>query len=115
MEGYELLELDNLIGEFTGQDMSAFEMDIHMMVLTNKRRMYGAASLLYLYDIEGIPEEFCMIPSSIHETILTWPTDKIIPENLNAIIKEVNTSCIAPEEVLSDHAYMYKEGFWKEA
>ena len=115
MEGYELMDLNELTKELIGGEMvNPIPYGSHMMVLTNKRRLLGASALLYLYDVEGIPSEFCMIPSSIHEVLLVWPTDEIIPENLNAIIKEINASCVAPEEVLSDHAYMYKEGFWRE-
>lgn len=109
-EGSELLDLNKMIEEATGMDMGKYPGCDSMHVLTNKSRCYGASAILYSRDI--LPDKFYMIPSSVHETILIYPTDLIKPDGLNEIIKEVNQTELDPVIVLSDHAYCYENGWW---
>lgn len=85
-----------------------------LYVVTNDRQMNGAAVLLY----DGILERFArqtgcdfyILPSSIHEMLfLPVPPDSDryeIPE----MVRGINAGCLAPEEVLSDNAYLYHAG-----
>lgn len=80
-------------------------------VLTNKERMNGAASLLY----EGMLEQcaqackgpFFLLPSSIHEVILAPYQAGAEAENLRGIVREVNSTQLDPQEILSDSVYFY--------
>ena len=48
-----------------------------------------------------------MLPSSIHEVIITPDRHQFSYEELSAMVKEINETQVEAEEVLSDHAYYY--------
>lgn len=84
------------------------EGELPMYVLTNTSNVYGAGAILYrgmrkLLE-ETVKGDFVVIPSSVHETI-------IIPKYLGdtyaitQMIREVNSSVVSPEDVLSDRPY----------
>ena len=74
----------------------------------------GAASVLDKDTMETISEmlggDFVVIPSSIHEVIILPMDDNVDKDELEGIIREVNTGQVAPEERLSYHAYQYDSG-----
>lgn len=84
--------------------------DIGMKILSNNAGTYGAACILYPGFLKAIAEQvqsnFYLIPSSVHEMILL-PEEGTDPEHLKYMVKEVNTTQVEPEEVLSDHIYFY--------
>lgn len=80
-----------------------------MYVLSNKNNMYGAAKLLckpFLEKISG-GQSFYILPSSVHESILVSEQEGIPKKALDEMVREVNSTMVATEEVLSDHAYFY--------
>lgn len=85
--------------------------EIELAVLTNARRLHGAACILYPGMLERIGElkknSFYIIPSSIHEVLILEKTGLERPEELKAMIREVNGQHMAAEEVLSDNLYYY--------
>ena len=80
-----------------------------MYVLSNEKRVCGAACMLYekFRDILPVKCDYYILPSSIHELILL-PKDSL-PEgqNLNELVKQVNDSQVPPWEILSDSVYYY--------
>ncbi len=80
------------------------------LVLTNQEQIEGAACLLYpeaLEEISGrLGGNFVILPSSIHE-IIAMESRGADPERLNLMVKEVNETAVAEDEILSDHAYFY--------
>lgn len=84
--------------------------DPEMYVLTNQSRLYGAAELLDGNMLKRIAEQlqgdYMILPSSVHELIVLKDTDR--PHNeLADMVKEINSTCLAPDEVLSNHVYRY--------
>ena len=80
-----------------------------MYVLSNRNNMYGAAKLLckpFLEKISG-GQSFYILPSSVHESILVPNQEGIPKKELDEMVREVNGTMVAEEEVLSDHAYFY--------
>lgn len=83
------------------------DIDIPMYVLTNKRKTFGAGAILYsgmkerLESIVG--EDFIVIPSSVHETIIV--PSFLTSTSITDIIKEVNRTTVSELEVLSDRPY----------
>lgn len=84
-----------------------------MYVLSNERRMFGSACILYPGLLHRISSYFgadlYILPSSIHECILMpancgHPLDK-----LQAIVRDVNRSQVPEEEILSDSVYFYEK------
>ncbi|MDE6055174.1 MAG: hypothetical protein K2G55_15780 [Lachnospiraceae bacterium] len=81
-------------------------------MLSNKYRIEGATCVLYpmlLADIcDKLKSSFYIIPSSIHE-VLILPTDNTEEgENIRAIIKKVNDTQVALEDILSYSLYYYE-------
>ena len=87
----------------------------NMYVLSNRSCNHGASQLLNMSrlgeEYEG--RSFYVIPSSIHEAILVDYQENIDPEELNAMIRDVNDTVLDTAEVLSDHVYFY-DGVCKE-
>ena len=81
------------------------------IIITNKHKLNGAVSICDMETLSKIAEEhdadLAIIPSSIHECILIPVDDETNFIELDAMIKEVNATEVAPEEVLSDYAYRF--------
>ena len=82
-----------------------------MKILTNSRKTYGACSILYPEVLEQVAEQMegdiYLIPSSVHEMLALPKEQERSGEELQAMIAEVNSTEISPEEVLSDHLYFF--------
>lgn len=82
-----------------------------MYILTNHKRLNGAACLLYDHVLETFAEQagrnFFILPSSIHETILVPHLEYLDREALNNMVREVNQTYVQPWDRLSDHVYYY--------
>ncbi|CUX20492.1 DUF5688 family protein [Clostridium sp. C105KSO13] len=87
-----------------------------MYVLTNPARYCGASCVLYPHVLEMIgemlEEDYFVLPSSIHEVIIVPTSHGLDAEEMDKMVKEINETQVAPEEVLSNHAYFFrrKEG-----
>lgn len=86
--------------------------EVPMMVLGNTRKSNGAACILYPGVLEEmvrrIGGSFYILPSSVHEVILLPDTGmESGVEELKELIKDVNSTHVAPEDVLSDTLYRY--------
>jgi len=84
-----------------------------MYVLTNHSQMNGAAEIINTNTLHtfatSLGKDFIMLPSSIHEWLLLPVTDSL--QDVNAfveMVKEVNDSQLAPNELLSYHVYKYE-------
>lgn len=82
-----------------------------MFVLTNHYHLHGACCILYpnvLKQLAGhLDCDLCILPSSVHETILIPLTTGVSLPEFSSTVQEVNQSEVSPEEILSDHAYHY--------
>jgi hypothetical protein len=82
-----------------------------MFVLTNQKGINGASCLLYdkvLHDFANkVNSDFYILPSSIHELILVPYNESMDEASLTKMVKEVNQTQVAPEEVLSNRVYYY--------
>jgi hypothetical protein len=82
-----------------------------MYVMTNGERTFGAISILYSRVLEKISHYFqsdiYILPSSIHECIIVPFCDRYTKEELAIMVKEINETQVATEEVLSNKVYIY--------
>lgn len=115
---WECRGLDEVLMEMTDSGESAGAEDpgevfckIPMRVLTNSKRVHGAACILYPGVLDEVAKEtggsFFILPSSVHEVIILPDAGNGDGERLKEIIRMVNTTQVAPEEVLSDTLYRY--------
>ena len=84
---------------------------VEMFVLTNQMGINGAGTILYPDILKNFAElcgsDLYLLPSSIHEFIIVPKYEFIRKEELTQMVREVNESQVAPEEILSDHVYEY--------
>lgn len=87
-----------------------------LYMLSNQCKVNGATIVLYPDLLKQLGERFggnyYVIPSSVHEVLLLKASEGDDVWHLNRLICEVNENQVAPEEILSDHVYLYscKEG-----
>ena len=81
-----------------------------LFVISNAYFAGGAAVAFYPRVLEcigsALGRDLFVLPSSINEMIVVTDTGQD-PENLLSIVREVNRTQVAPEEVLSDAVYYY--------
>ncbi len=96
------------------EKMDKEKSDDHMplLVLTNKRKYFGASCILYHGLLEKFSERlgqgFYILPSSIHEVILLPENYVKHPDRLMKMVSEVNETQLDPEDVLTDSVYYYE-------
>lgn len=100
---------DQLLGSILGDQNCSNQHK--MFILTNEKGINGATCLLYENILkkfsDQIHTDFFILPSSIHEVILV-PYDKTITkEALKEMVRDVNYTQVARDEVLSDQVYYY--------
>ncbi len=111
-----------LIGDFldaVGLHLPEVDGDplLPMAIFTNFEAYYGAVQIVRHDKMQDLVKQFdtdiLVLPSSIHETILVPYAPDTILNDVNEIIREVNKEQLSPEEMLSDHWYIYKmDGTW---
>lgn len=105
----EFCTMKTVIEELTGH--REYEGRDVMYVFSNRIRSFGAASILYDGRLEKIAERlqdnYYVLPSSVHETIIIAESDAPEKEDLDSIIREINDTQVEPEEVLANKAYYY--------
>ncbi len=112
--GFCINTMQEIIEKMTGIKDSAAD-GLQMYVLTNRKMINGAVAMLCAEPLamaaEKLQEDFYIIPSSIHE-LLAVPVSQADPEDLKAMVKEINNTQVSPEEVLGYSVYRYdrKEG-----
>jgi len=100
-----------LVPEEEQKELKEMQEQPPMYVLTNESRMYGATCILYqdlLRDIaDRFAQDFYILPSSVHEVILVPAEEEYLEASFNSMIRDVNSSQLTREEILSDHLYYY--------
>ena len=86
--------------------------DASLFVLSNKSRMYGAASILSSEVMDMVTEkvggDFYILPSSVHEVLIVPKgTSSANTADLENMVQEVNGKEVMPEERLSNYVYSY--------
>jgi hypothetical protein len=109
---YKLFNLQDILKEVLSEAENWDEEDLFpMYALSNRHRTYGAGVILYPGLLSELADSFgkdlLIIPSSVHEVLLL-PSDEF-PDTAyySEMIREVNETQLADEEVLSDHPYYY--------
>lgn len=107
--------MGELLGAFLKaklKDREDMEKDCPLFVLGNKSRVNGAVQICSREMMERVAgffkDDFWILPSSVHEVIV-FPAGRFgeNAEGLAGMVKEVNDTAVAPEEILSYHVYRY--------
>ncbi|MFV0464963.1 MAG: DUF5688 family protein [Lachnospiraceae bacterium] len=109
----ELMGSENISPEDDVMDINTEVTAYPMHVLSNQYKFYGAASILYPDLLKNFANEMdsdlYILPSSIHEVILIPAEYGCNIEELNQMVQDVNATQVAPEEILSDHVYLFSK------
>ena len=112
---HHISSIESVLKQFDIDD--SFDIDtfpsVNLYVLTNLRGINGAACMLYPQVLkefaEKLGEDLLVLPSSIHEVLLT-PANLTISysyDELNEMVKSINQSDVPAEDCLSDHIYYF--------
>lgn len=85
-----------------------------MYVVSNTSKYLGAASIICDEVLNKVCEscgtdEIIVIPSSIHEVIVLPNSEEVDMDRINEMINFINGENLRPEEILSDHCYVWKK------
>ncbi len=87
------------------------EQPMPMYVFSNLWRWNGALCMLFSDTLQKtadmLESDLYVIPSSIHEVILVPVGQGICRGELDNMVREINRTELKPEDVLSDHTYMF--------
>lgn len=115
-------ELDSLVGNHSPHNTgcgccrynrfdftSVDESSLPLYIATNARKVYGSAVILYkglLDTVAKMTGSFFVLPSSVHECIFApgVPEDA---ERMAEMVKSINATQVAAEEVLYDGCFYY--------
>lgn len=109
----EIHNMGNLIKETFSNAKNQKGFDADMIVVTTKGNITGA-SLFYNGVLEKFANQFdgffYIFPSSICEFIVVSGKNCPCPEELLHIVCDIDANAVPPDCVLSDHAYVYRNG-----
>ncbi len=109
---YEVQSMSDFIGKLS--DNRPLACEVPMYILTNKYTTFGASAMLYTDVLKAVSDklnsDLYIIPSSIHELIFIPKDNSLISrkEDINTLIRTVNKTEVDPEDILSDHVYIYE-------
>lgn len=87
---------------------------VYLYVLTNQSEINGAACLLYPETLKNFADkmgdDLIILPSSIHEVLLTPAKHALNDTDLNDMVNSINQSDVPPEDRLANHVYYYDRG-----
>ena len=108
----QITSLTKLLSDMSGIPSDApSEPDIHLHVITNSEKYKGAATIMNRKALRSFAREhhtnmLFVLPSSVHEMMISPFTAKTTADELSAIVREVNETQVAPDERLTDRAYI---------
>lgn len=113
-DDYSIRDIFSICREMMGVlgDCDTVDWNTDMYVLTNSRKVEGAAGLLNVELIGKFAEkrrtDLYILPSSTHELILIPDTKLFDPDMLQQIVIEVNDTQVAENEQLGNTVYYYE-------
>lgn len=110
-EEFETVQISDMLKQLaSSMPVELPDEDVPMYVISTKDRLFGASVLLstsvFKELAERLDKNLLIIPSSVHEVIAIPDTGDSI-SYLTQMVKEVNQTQLAPDEVLSDSVYRY--------
>lgn len=92
--------------------LKSMEEDSTMLVATNDSKLHGANVLLSGVFMKQVAEKygsFWIIPSSVHELLFIPDNGEAKYEDLLYMVREVNSTQVAPTDRLADNVYFYSK------
>ncbi len=110
-DGFNLRHIMDCLNVSSGKTTGPVDDRSFPMYVATNRKMTNGAAVLTMKDklreyADVLGGDYYIIPSSVHEIILLAKEPDSYCD-INDMIREVNATSLGPDDVLSDHAYMY--------
>lgn len=108
--GVKLTKMKDLIQELSPEKSSDDLPDCSMWIMTNNRKLAGAATVLFDDVLKNFAEKhgsFYVIFSSVHEILLLPTPDDSDIDVITRMNQEVNATQVEADEILGTKAYFY--------
>lgn len=108
----QITSLGKILSEMTGIPYDgSLESDVKFHVITNSRKCKGASAIMNRKALRSFTQIYntnmlFVLPSSIHEMMIAPYDSSLNLDELSAMVKEINETQVAPEERLTDKAYI---------
>lgn len=105
--------LRELLSDFNPADFICEDINqpYPMYVLSNTHKLHGSTCILYqnllLNFANKMNADLYVLPSSIHEVLLIPAYDHSSYNELTDMVREVNSTQVSEDEILSDHVYYF--------
>ena len=109
-------DMAQVVAEMIGMSIDAMEIQKEnpIIVASNERKIHEAIAMKAVDKLAEVAERYqsdlAILPSSIHEILLIPVKEGMNFRELDVMVLSVNSNEVAPEEILSNHAYRY----WKD-
>lgn len=110
----QITSLGKVLADMTGAHYDGLmDSDIKFHVITNSHKCKGAACIMNRKALRTFTQKYdtnmlFVLPSSVHEMMIAPYDSSFKLEELSAMVKEINETQVAPEERLTDRAYIIK-------
>ncbi|MBS5933639.1 MAG: hypothetical protein KIC94_12295 [Clostridiales bacterium] len=115
----QVRSMEEVIIEMMGRDEEVLEssgVSPNMYVVSNRKNLQGAGVILYpnllrdfFHGLKETARGLIILPSSVHEQIIIPYTEHMEVDSLRKMVKEINSTQVAREEVLSENIYVYSD------
>lgn len=110
-ESVKIKSMSQIMEELMGEEFAEVcGVDDKMFIISTQSSVKGAAAILDRESMEAFAKEhntkkIAILPSSIHEMIVVTDVDESDERALSAMVTDVNTTEVRPEERLTNKAY----------
>lgn len=107
-----ITSLGRVLSDMTGFAFDgSMDNDMKFHVITNSHKCKGAATIMNRNALRAFTQKYrtnmlFVLPSSIHEMMIVPYDSHYNLDKLSAMVKEINETQVAPEERLTDRAYI---------
>lgn len=107
-----ITSLGKVLADMMGEQYDgSMDPDIKFHVITNSHKCKGAACIMNRKALKAFTLKYdtnmlFVLPSSVHEMMIAPYDSNFKLEDLSAMVKEINETQVAPEERLTDRAYI---------
>lgn len=108
----QITSLGKVLSDLMGAPYdSSMDSDVKFHVITNTQKFKGAAAIMNRKALRTFTQKYStnmlfVLPSSIHEMMIAPYDSNLHLDDLSAMVKEINETQVAPEERLTDRAYI---------
>ena len=105
-----VISMKDIARKFLADDEDEIPDELEMYILSNQRKSFGAAAMLYPNSVKNIADRLAsdlyILPSSTHEVLLV-PTKYNDVAYLKYVVKSANNNDVDLEDILGYNVYLY--------